>query len=106
MVRELFLRRKLVTGYKLISFISFCICMATTSVYELIEYIVCKIAGGNPATFLGTQGDIWDSQSDMLAAALGGLFVIFILRKLHDRIIEKEFSGTFSPVSETYSSSR
>jgi putative membrane protein len=106
MVRELFLRRKNVTGYKLISFISFCICMATTAVYELIEYIVCSLAGGNPSTFLGTQGDIWDSQSDMLAAALGGLFILFVLRKVHDRIIEKEFPGTFVPVSETNSITR
>lgn len=94
MVRELFLRRKIVKGYKLISFLSFCVCMATTSVYELIEYLVCSFAKGNPSTFLGTQGDIWDSQSDMLAAALGGLFMLFVLRKVHDRIIEKEFPGT------------
>jgi putative membrane protein len=92
--REIFLRRRIVNGYRLISFISFCICMATASVYELIEYIVCSIAGGNPAVFLGTQGDIWDSQSDMLAAAFGGLFVLIFLRKMHDRIIEKEFPDT------------
>jgi putative membrane protein len=104
MARELFLRRKTVNGYKLISFISFCICMATTSVYELIEYIVCAIAGGNPETFLGTQGDVWDSQTDMLAAALGGLFILFFLRKLHDRIIEKEFPGTMTLRSKTDSS--
>jgi putative membrane protein len=102
--RELFLRKKIVTDYKWISFISFCICMATTSVYELIEYIVCSIAGGNPETFLGTQGDIWDSQTDMLAAALGGLFMLLLLRKVHDRIIEKEFPGTFISNSETNSS--
>jgi putative membrane protein len=104
MTREMFLRRKIVKGYKWVSFISFCICMATTSVYELIEYIVCIIAGGNPETFLGTQGDVWDSQSDMLAAALGGLFMLLFLRKVHDRIIEKEFPGTFNIISETNSS--
>jgi len=93
--REIFLRRNIIKGYKLISFISFCICMATTSVYELIEYIICIIAGGNPQTFLGTQGDIWDSQSDMLAAAIGGVFIVLFLRKLHDRIIKKEFPDTF-----------
>lgn len=103
-VRELFLRKGTGTGYKMISFISFCICMATASVYELIEYLVCTIAGGNPATFLGTQGDIWDSQSDMLAAALGGLFIIFVLRKTHDRIIENEFPGTIRSYSKTDSS--
>jgi len=108
--RELFLRRKIVSGYKLISFLSFCIVMATTSVYELIEYLVCIIANGNPKTFLGTQGDIWDTESDMLSAALGGLFLLFFLRKIHDRIIEKEFPGTFEnfrkSVSKTNASTR
>ena len=96
--REVFIRRKYVTGYKLINFVSFCICMATTSVYELIEYIVFMMAGKNPEAFLGTQGDIWDSHTDMLAAALGGLFTLIFLRKIHNRIIEKEFPGSFNPV--------
>jgi putative membrane protein len=96
--REVFIRRRYITGYKLISFISFCICMATTSVYELIEYIVFLWAGKNPEAFLGMQGDIWDSQTDMLAAALGGLFTLIFLRKIHNLIIEKEFPGTFSSV--------
>jgi len=96
MAREIFIRKNLVKGNKLISFIAFCICMATTAVYEIIEYLVCSVANGNPATFLGTQGDIWDSQSDMLSAALGGLFMIFVLQKMHNRIIEKEFPGTIA----------
>jgi putative membrane protein len=99
--REIFIRRRYITGYKLISFISFCICMATTSVYELIEYIVFLWAGKNPEAFLGMQGDIWDSQTDMLAAALGGLFTLIFLRKIHNLIIEKEFPGTFKPVTHS-----
>lgn len=93
--RELFIRRLILRDYRWVSFISFCICMATTSVYELIEYIACSLAGKNPVTFLGTQGDVWDSQTDMLAAALGGLVMLLILRKAHDRIMEREFPGTF-----------
>lgn len=96
--REVFIRRKYITGYKLINFVSFCICMATTSVYELIEYIVFLWAGKNPEAFLGMQGDIWDSQTDMLAAALGGLFTLIFLRRIHNRIIEKEFPESFDPV--------
>lgn len=93
--RELFIRRKIISGYKWVSFISFCICMSTTSVYELIEYIACSIAGKSPVTFLGTQGDVWDSQTDMLAAAVGGLIMLLFFRKMHDKIIEKDFPGTF-----------
>lgn len=91
--REVFIRRKYVTGPKLINFLSFCVVMATTSVYELIEYIAFQIAGKDPSAFLGTQGDIWDSQTDMLAAALGGLFTLAFLRKIHNRFIKKEFPG-------------
>jgi putative membrane protein len=101
--RELFIRRKIVIGYKWISFLAFCIVMATTSVYELLEYLACTLADRNPVTFLGTQGDIWDSQSDMMAASLGGLFLLFFFRKAHDRIIEKEFPGTFKTESKTNS---
>jgi putative membrane protein len=103
--RELFLRRKIMTDYKWISFISFCICMATTSVYELIEFIACLIAGKNPITFLGTQGYVWDSQSDMFYAAMGGLVLLLFLRKMHDRIIEKEFPGTFENFKKSGSKS-
>jgi len=92
--REIFIRRKYITGPKLINFIAFCIVMATTSVYELIEYIAFQIAGKDPSAFLGTQGDIWDSQTDMLAAALGGLFTLAFLRKMHNHFIEKEFPGS------------
>jgi len=101
MSREILIRRKYIEGYKLISFISFCICMATTSVYELIEYIAFIIFGKNASAFLGTQGDFWDSQTDMLAAAIGGLITLLFLRKIHNRIIEKEFPGTF----ESYAAS-
>jgi putative membrane protein len=93
--RELFIRRLIIRDYKWISFISFCICMATTSVYELIEFIACQLAGKSPNTFLGTQGYVWDSQSDMFYAAIGGLIMLLFFRKSHDRIIEKEFPGSF-----------
>ena len=94
--REVFIRQRLLKGYRWVSFISFCICLSTTMTYEIVEYIACVIAGKNPDTFLGAQGDIWDSQTDMLAAAVGGLITIFFLSKLHDLIIEKEFPGTFA----------
>lgn len=93
--REVFFRKKIINGYKWISFISFCICIATTSVYEMIEYIVCRITNKPLDSFLGAQGDIWDSQKDMLAAVIGGIFALTLLRKMHDRFIEKEIPGTF-----------
>jgi putative membrane protein len=95
LARELFLV-KLIMKRGWIDFIAFCICMATTSVYEIIEYICCMIAQKPLESFMGTQGYKWDSQTDMLAALLGGLTVIFLFKKWHNRLIEKEFPGTFT----------
>jgi putative membrane protein len=93
--REIFVRKKIVSNQKWLSFMSLCICMAVTSSYEIIEYLVCWMAGVNLNSFMGAQGDIWDSQKDMLSAVIGGLITIVLLQKTHDRIIEKEFPGTF-----------
>ena len=93
--REIFIRKHILRGYKWVSFIAFCICLSTTVTYELAEFIACKLAGQTPDVFLGAQGDIWDSQWDMFFATIGGLMTIFFFSKMHDRIIEKEFPGTF-----------
>lgn len=108
--REVFIRQRIIRGYKSISMISLCICMAITSGYELIEFIAASIADKTPVNFLGTQGYVWDSQADMLFALFGGLFMLLILRKTHDYWIEKEFPGTFEKfnrfASEASSSAR
>jgi len=97
--REVFIRQRIIRGYKSISIISLCICMAITSGYELIEFIAASIADKTPVNFLGTQGYVWDSQADMLFALFGGLFMLLFLRKAHDYWIEKEFPGTFEKFS-------
>lgn len=89
--REVFIRRKVVRGKGWIGFLAFCICLSTTAFYEIVEFLVCASAGRNPSTFLGTQGYVWDSQSDMLYAMLGGLFTLFVLARFQDRMIQKEF---------------
>lgn len=93
--RELFIRKIIIRNSRWVSFISFCICLATTSFYEIAEYFACAAVGANPNSFLGMQGNIWDSQTDMLFAALGGLFTLFFLSNLHDRMMERSFPGTF-----------
>jgi len=92
--REIFIRKRIVRGQKWLSLISFGISMAVTSGYEIIEYLVCWMVGVNMNSFMGSQGDIWDSQKDMFAAVIGGLITITFLCKTHDRIIEKEFNGS------------
>jgi putative membrane protein len=89
--REIFIRKKIITGEGWVNFLSFNVCATTALVYELIEFIACYTSGKNPDTFLGTQGYNWDSQTDMLAAVIGGLITI-MFRKVHRRMMEKEFS--------------
>jgi putative membrane protein len=87
--RELFTRKKLVQQ-NWIEFLAFCICLSTTAVYEIVEFLTCIIAGKQLENFTGAQGYIWDSQTDMLAAVIGGLFTIFFLKKAHNRAIKRE----------------
>jgi putative membrane protein len=87
--RELFIRKKLVK-HNWINFLAFCVCLSTTTVYEIVEFITCSIAGKELENFTGMQGYSWDSQTDMLAALIGGLFTIFFLKGLHNRAISKE----------------
>ena len=95
LTREVLIRKQLITKYQWISFLSFCICLTSTAFYELVEALACWISGLELDIFMGTQGDPWDSQSDMMSAAVGGLITVFLFRKMHDRLIEKEFPGTF-----------
>jgi putative membrane protein len=89
LARELFYFKGLVNR-KWIGFLAFCVAMTTTSVYEIIEYFVCLINQKPIESFMGIQGYLWDSQTDMLFAMLGSLFVLFVLKPLHIRWIEHE----------------
>jgi len=93
--RELFIRKKLVQQ-NWIDFLAFCICLSTTAVYEMVEFLTCIIARKQLENFTGTQGYIWDSQTDMLAAVIGGLFTIFFLKKAHNRAIKREYPSDFT----------
>jgi putative membrane protein len=87
---ELFSRKKWVVK-SWMGFLAFCVAMTTASVYELIEYFACVVAGKNIETFTGTQGFIWDAQNDVFAAMLGALFTVFLFRKIHYKLLKKEF---------------
>lgn len=78
---EWLLRRRL-CGLKLALFFSLFFIMSVAAAYEIIEWLYAVIEGGNAGIeFLGSQGDIWDAQKDMLADTLGALtaLVIFLL---------------------------
>ena len=83
--REVLLRNAVVRGRGWLAFIVVCICLAISAVYELIEWLTAVAAGGESEAFLGTQGYVWDTQTDMAMALLGAVCALFFLARWHDR---------------------
>ena len=85
--REILIRNVIVTGRGWLSFIIVCICMAISAFYELIEWWVAIMTGDSAEAFLGTQGYVWDTQSDMMYALVGAIVALALLSKVHDKQI-------------------
>ena len=87
--RELLLRTSpLKAGKWLFALILFS-CMGVSAVYELIEWATAEIAGDGSVEFLGTQGDVWDAQKDMMWCGIGAITALLTLSKLHNITLEK-----------------
>jgi len=69
------------------------ICLAFSAFYELIEWWVALASGEDAEAFLGTQGYIWDTQSDMGLALLGAILSLLMLSKVHDAQLQKYLNG-------------
>ena len=87
--RELMLRLTWVNGRRVAGFFSVCVAMTVSAVYELIEWLAAVLLGQGADEFLGTQGYIWDTQSDMGFALLGALIAVLLFGRLHDRQIRQ-----------------
>lgn len=61
------------------------ICLAVSAFYELVEWAAALVNGEAAESFLGTQGYVWDTQSDMALALLGSIVAIILLGRLHDK---------------------
>ena len=83
--REIIVRKKLIQSTAWMNFFVVCFCLAFSAFYELIEWWVALLAGQDAESFLGTQGYIWDTQSDMALALLGSIVALLVLRRVHDR---------------------
>jgi putative membrane protein len=83
--REILIRGQYVRGRKMLGFLAVCVVLAISATYELIEWAAAVALGQGADEFLGTQGDPWDTQSDMLFALIGGIVAILFLSPLHDR---------------------
>ncbi len=89
LAREVLLRRGFVVPGKMLGFLAICVALAFSAFYELIEWWVALLAGQGAEDFLGTQGDPWDTQSDMLMALLGALLSVIALAGLQGRQIAR-----------------
>ena len=89
LAREILLRRGVVRRGGWLFFLVTCICLSLSACYEFIEWGSAEIGGGAADDFLGTQGDPWDTQWDMLCALLGALAAQLTLARLHDREMER-----------------
>ena len=90
LAREILIRKQIVTASKLwLNYIILSIVLAFSAFYELIEWWVALSSGEDAEAFLGTQGYVWDTQSDMGYALMGGIVALLLLVRLHDRQLKK-----------------
>ncbi|WP_337965838.1 DUF2238 domain-containing protein [uncultured Flavobacterium sp.] len=88
-IRELFIRKEVISNKSFFNFIIVCICLAISATYEFIEWFVSLATGDGGDAFLGTQGYVWDTQSDMLFATIGAIVGLILFSKIQDRQIQK-----------------
>jgi len=86
--REILIRGAFVRGGKMLVFLVLCVVLAISATYELLEWAAALVLGQGAEEFLGTQGDPWDTQSDMFLALLGGVCGLALFSRLQDRQID------------------
>ncbi|WP_310491468.1 DUF2238 domain-containing protein [Dechloromonas sp.] len=90
--REILIRGGYVVGRRMTGFLCICIAMAISASYELIEWAAALAMGQGADEFLGTQGDQWDTQSDMFMALIGSSTAMALLSGWHDRQLKRLIS--------------
>ena len=83
--REILIRKAVLESAYWRNFFIVCFCLAFSAFYELIEWWVALLSGTGAEDFLGTQGYVWDTQSDMGFALLGAILALTLLGRLQDR---------------------
>jgi putative membrane protein len=84
LAREVLIRRSPLGG-RWLPFLVVCFCLAFSALYELVEFWTALATGEAAEAFLGTQGDVWDTQWDMQMALLGAVTALATLSRVHDR---------------------
>jgi len=98
--REILLRHQIVKGAKMLAFIIICIVLAISATYELIEWGAALMLGQGADEFLGTQGDQWDTQSDMFLAFIGSICALTLFSRWQNTQIRSLNHKTASVNSE------
>jgi putative membrane protein len=93
-VREVFIRRNVIQNKAWLPVLTVCVCMSISMLYEFLEWFVSVTSGQSGDSFLGTQGDIWDTQSDMLFATIGAICMIVLFARVQNIAIKK-ITNTF-----------
>jgi len=88
--REILIRNKVLLKKSWLPFLVLSVVLAISAFYELIEWVISLFSGEAGDRFLGTQGYIWDTQTDMFTALIGGLVALLLFSKIHDRAISKK----------------
>jgi putative membrane protein len=83
--REVLLRNAVLPRGPWLFFLVTCVCLAISATYEFIEWWVALASGEAADAFLGTQGDVWDTQWDMFLALVGAIVAQVLLARAHDR---------------------
>lgn len=86
--REILLRKTALINGKMLFFLVVCVCLAISATYELIEWLTALAVGSAADEFLGSQGDVWDTQQDMAWALLGCMLAQVTLAKPHDAMLQ------------------
>jgi putative membrane protein len=90
LAREIFIRKSPLGHSRWLPFVVVCFCLAFSAFYELIEFWTALAAGEGATDFLGTQGDVWDTQWDMQLALLGAIVALLTLSRVQDRELSRQ----------------
>ena len=89
LAREILIRKQVVKNTAWLNLFIVSVCLAFSAFYELIEWWVALLSGEDAEAFLGTQGYVWDTQSDMALALTGAICAILLLSRIHNRQLLK-----------------
>jgi len=91
--REVLIRKQVVNSHRWRNFLIVCFCLGFSAFYELLEWWVALLSAEAAESFLGTQGYVWDTQSDMAWALSGAIIALVVLGRLHNRQLHNPGTG-------------